>query len=94
MAHRTGRKLQSLPVEQILQLLALNRRQQKLSNSGIRCVLTICSEVPAVDCFQLRRQNGRYTFSQSVFQIMVIAKCEVAEIHEGAVRFKCAAGGR
>ena len=27
----------------------------------MRCDLTICSEVPAVDSFQLRRQNGRYT---------------------------------
>ena len=61
MGHRTGRQVQRFPVEEILQLLAPDRMKQILPELRMRCDLTICSEVPAVDSFQLRRQNGRYT---------------------------------
>ena len=40
---------------------ALTDPSKSFPNSRIRWDLTICSEVPAVDSFQLRRQNGRYT---------------------------------
>src|ERR1700674_5374220 len=39
--------------------------KSRFSNSGSTCTFTVCSDVYAVEAFQVRRQWGRYTSSRN-----------------------------